>query len=53
MGVGTPRRRPARTTPPATASSSEGRPAATSRAVEVVSAGGKDSMMLHCSANVV
>ena len=53
VGVGTPSRRPARTTATAIASSSDGRPAVTSRSVDEVAQSGKDSMIAHCSSNVV
>ena len=46
----TPSRSPARTTAPVIASSSDGRPAAMSRAVEVVTVGGMASMISHCAA---
>ena len=45
-----PRRRPARTTDPVIASSSVGRPAAASRAAEVVRSCGNPSMIAHCPA---
>src|SRR5260221_4937395 len=49
-GVGTPWRRPARTIAPAIASSSEGVPAATSRAVDVVRSSDIESTTAHWSA---
>ena len=51
-GAGTPSRCAARTAAPVIASSSDGRPAAMSRAVDEVSAGGIASMISHCAAGV-
>ena len=50
VGQGTPSRSAVRSTPPRIASSSERRPAATSRAAEVVVSSAISSMIAHCAA---